>query len=498
MSKRSACNLEQIEQFWEDALPPEQLPALEKHLSVCEQCQGVFDSKCSHYADISTAALWLRELGEKESRLGEQKVESQHATGSTGTNRERRMLQSEAIADIAKRMFDRSENPLLLGTLDEYDVVEPLGAGGMGIVFKGYDRELQRFVAIKLLSPSVSLIGSAKQRFVREAQSAASIVSPFVVPIHAVASHGEIPYLVMSYVPGINLQELIEESGALTPLQAVRISRQVALGLAAAHERGLIHRDIKPGNILIERNGQRAVLTDFGLAQAADDASLTHSGLLAGTPNFMSPEQANGIEIDARSDLFSLGSVMYAMLAGHPPFRAPNAYAVVKRLIEESPRPLSSVQPTTPDWLARLVMRLLEKDRNQRFTSAVEVAELLVECEKHLEHPSLHPLPKGLAIKSTPSRFAIATGCVFALGCIGLLFAWNYVSRLNHEQPRELETAQAIQQLGKIATESDTAENQQSEAIDGGIATRWKDEDEIWSALKGIENAIHRLELDER
>jgi eukaryotic-like serine/threonine-protein kinase len=498
MSKRSACNHEQIEQFWEDALPPEQLPALEKHLSVCEQCQGVFDSKCSHYADISTAALWLKELGEKESWLGEQKVESQQETGSNATIRERRTLQSEAIADIAKRMFDRSENPSLLGTLDEYDVVEPLGAGGMGIVFKGYDRELQRFVAIKLLAPSVSLIGSAKQRFVREAQSAASIVSPFVVPIHAVASHGEIPYLVMSYVPGINLQELIEESGALTPLQTVRIARQVALGLAAAHERGLIHRDIKPGNILIERNGQRAVLTDFGLAQAADDASLTHSGLLAGTPNFMSPEQANGIEIDARSDLFSLGSVMYAMLAGHPPFRAPNAYAVVKRLIEESPRSLSTVQPTTPDWLARLVMRLLEKDRDQRFASAVEVAELLVECEKHLEHPSLHPLPRGLAIKSTASRFAIATGLAFALGCIGLLVAWSYVWRLNHEQPREFETAQTVQQRSEIADESDSARNEQSESRDKSLAIRWPDEDATWSSLQAIENAIHRLELDNR
>lgn len=498
MSKRSACNLEQIEQFWEDALPPEQLPALEKHLSVCEQCQGVFDSKCSHYADISTAALWLKGLGEKESWIGDQKVESQHSTGPNATIRERRNLQSEAIADIAKRMFDRSENPSLLGTLDEYDVVEPLGAGGMGIVFKGYDRELQRYVAIKLLAPSVSLIGSAKQRFVREAQSAASIVSPFVVPIHAVASHGEIPYLVMSYVPGINLQEMIEESGALTPLQTVRIARQVALGLAAAHERGLIHRDIKPGNILIERNGQRAVLTDFGLAQAADDASLTHSGLLAGTPNFMSPEQANGMEIDARSDLFSLGSVMYAMLAGHPPFRAPNAYTVVKRLIEESPRSLSTVQPTTPEWLARLVMRLLEKDRNQRFASAVEVAELLVECEKHLEHPSLHPLPKGLAIKSTTSPLAIATSLVFTLGCIGLLFAWSYVTRLDLEQPRELETAQTVQQPDEIAKESDAVWYEQSEAMDRSIATRWRDEDATWSSLQAIENAIHRLESDNR
>ncbi|MFN9419598.1 MAG: hypothetical protein ACK578_19180, partial [Pirellula sp.] len=114
MSKRSACNHEQIEQFWEDALPPEQLPALEKHLSVCEQCQGVFDAKCSHYADISTAALWLKELGEKESWLGEQKVESQQETGSNATIRERRTLQSAAIAAIAKRMFDRSENPSLL------------------------------------------------------------------------------------------------------------------------------------------------------------------------------------------------------------------------------------------------------------------------------------------------------------------------------------------------------------------------------------------------
>jgi serine/threonine-protein kinase len=498
MSKRSACNHEQIEQFWEGALPPEQLPTLEKHLSVCEQCQGVFDTKCSHYAEISTAALWLKDLGEKESWLGEQKVERQHATRSNATIRERRTLQSDAIADIAKRMFVRSENPSLLGTLDEYDVIEPLGAGGMGIVFKGYDRELQRYVAIKLLASSVSLVGSAKQRFVREAQSAASIVSPFVVPIHAIASHGEIPYLVMSYVPGVNLQELIEESGALTPLQTVRIARQVALGLAAAHDRGLIHRDVKPGNILIERNGQRAVLTDFGLAQAADDASLTHSGLLAGTPNFMSPEQANGTVIDARSDLFSLGSVMYAMLAGHPPFRAPNAYAVVKLLIEESPRVLSSIQPTTPEWLVRLVMRLLEKDRNQRFASAVEVAELLVECEKHLEHPSLHPLPKGLAIKSTPSRFAISTGLVFALGCSVLLFAWNYVSLLKPEQPRKLETAQAAQQPIEITDQSDSARNVQSESTDRGIATHWTDEDATWSSLHAIENAIHRLQLDNR
>jgi len=143
-------------------------------------------------------------------------------------------------------------------------------------------------------------------------------------------------------------------------------------------------------------------------------------------------------------------------------------------------------------------MRLLEKDRNQRFASAVEVAELLVECEKHLEHPSLHPLPKGLAIKSTASRFAIATGLVFALGCSGLLFAWSYVSRLTLEQPRELETAHTVQQSGKIADESDTAEDERSEGIDGGIATRWTDEDTTWSSLQAIENAVHRLELDNR
>ncbi|MEQ1827319.1 MAG: serine/threonine-protein kinase [Pirellula sp.] len=488
MSQRSACNLAHLEQFWDDSLPPEQLNLLEKHLSVCENCQGLFEEQVSHFSEISTATAWLKE----------QATENERESTAATKVREKRTVQSEAIADIAKRMFDRSEDPSMLGRLDEYEIVEPLGAGGMGIVFKGYDRELHRYVAIKLLAPSVSLIGSAKQRFVREAQSAASIVSPYVVPIHAVASHGEIPYLVMSYVPGVNLQELIEESGALTPLQSVRIARQVALGLAAAHERGLIHRDVKPGNILIERNGQRVMLTDFGLAQAADDASLTHSGLLAGTPNFMSPEQAKGMEVDARSDLFSLGSVLYTMLAGHPPFRAPNAYAVVKRLTEESPRPLASIQPSTPAWLSRLVMRLLEKDPNHRYASAAEIAELLAECEKHLEHPSLHSLPRELLGGRTRTRFGVAASVILALVCILLIIGWyepwSKLANTAIDGERGGPTA-PTHAMDDVPT---STRHETEELSDRNLSQPWSDEIETSESLQSIDYEIFQLEWNSR
>ena len=213
-----------------------------------------------------------------------------------------------------------SDNPAMLGKLGEFEILEEIGCGGMGIVLKGYDHELNRYVAVKVLHPFCATSAAGRRRFVREAQAAAAIVHQHVVAIHAVDANHHPPYLVMPYVPGESLQQRLTRQGAFDVIDTLRIGQQVAEGLAAAHAQGLVHRDIKPGNILLERNVERVLITDFGLARAADDASLTRSGVIAGTPQYMSPEQARGDQVDHRTDLFSLGTVLYTMLAGHSPF----------------------------------------------------------------------------------------------------------------------------------------------------------------------------------
>ena len=166
----------------------------------------------------------------------------------------------------------------------------------------------------------------------------------------------------------------------------LRLGKQIADGLAAAHEQGLIHRDIKPGNILLEGGmDERVKITDFGLARAADDASMTQSGVIAGTPMYMAPEQAHGHKLDQRADLFSFGSVLYQMLSGRPPFRAPTTMAVLKRVTEDTPRPIQEIIPETPAWMAAIVGKLLAKNPEKRFALAREVSDLLSRCLADIE-----------------------------------------------------------------------------------------------------------------
>jgi eukaryotic-like serine/threonine-protein kinase len=245
---------------------------------------------------------------------------------------------------------------------------------GMGIVLRAFDEKLHRVVAIKVLAPLLAGSAAARQRFVREARTAAAVAHEHVVGIYAVEDAGTVPYLAMQFVEGRTLQEKLDRTGSLPLPETLRIGVQVAEGLAAAHKHGLIHRDIKPANILLENGVERVKITDFGLARAADDASLTQSGVVAGTPAYMSPEQAEGKQVDTRSDLFSLGSVLYAMCAGHPPFRAESAVAVLRRVCDDTPRPLREVNPAVPAWLEALVAKLQAKKPADRFASAAEVA----------------------------------------------------------------------------------------------------------------------------
>jgi WD40 repeat protein len=313
--------------------------------------------------------------------------------------------------------------PDALGRLKHFEVLEVVGRGGMGVVLKAFDESLQRVVAIKVMAPQLAVTASARKRFIREAHAAAAVRDEHVVDIHAVDEADGLPYLVMEYVSGISLQERLDKGGPLEVKEVLRIGVQTAAGLAAAHKQGLIHRDIKPANILLENGVQRVKITDFGLARAVDDASLTQSGMVAGTPQYMAPEQARGEPVDHRADLFSLGSVLYAMCTGHPPFRAGSSLAVLKRVSEDTPRPVRQINPDVSDSLSAIIDRLHAKDPAARFQSADEVADLLGQRLANLQQPGHLPMPRPSAGPPAPThrtrrRWAVAAAAVLALGAL--------------------------------------------------------------------------------
>jgi DNA-binding beta-propeller fold protein YncE len=286
----------------------------------------------------------------------------------------------------------------------------------MGVVLKAFDPGLGRLVAIKVLAPQWATSAAARRRFAREARAAAAVNHPNVVAIHAVDSAEGLPYLVMQYVPGQSLQQRLD-AGPLPLAEVLRIGKETALGLAAAHEKGLVHRDVKPANILLEEGTGRVKLTDFGLARAWNDASVTQSGFLAGTPQYMAPEQARGEPVDHRGDLFSLGSVLYAMCTGRPPFRAATTLAVLRHVSESEPTPVRQLNPNTPDWLVRTMNQLLTKNPAKRMQSAAELARLLEYRLTRLQNG--HDREGD---KPARRRWAWAAAAALALG-LGLLAA---------------------------------------------------------------------------
>jgi serine/threonine protein kinase/endonuclease YncB( thermonuclease family) len=307
---------------------------------------------------------------------GNQSQES--ATMGTGSN------EDEGPSPL--EILQPSTKPGSLGRLGHYEVLEVLGQGGFGTVVKAYDEKLHRMIAIKIMSPRLAATSPARKRFMREARSSAAIRHENVVDIHAIEEQ-PIPFLVMEYVAGETLQQRLDRVGPLDPLEVLRIGVQIAHGLAAAHAMGKIHRDIKPANILLENGVDRVKITDFGLARAADDASLTQSGLIAGTPMYMAPEQAQGVALDQRADLFSFGSVLYVMCSGRPPFRASTTLAVLKRVADDTPRSIHEIIPEVPEWLCNIITKLHAKNPNERYQTAQEVADLLA---KYLTELQLH------------------------------------------------------------------------------------------------------------
>ena len=262
-----------------------------------------------------------------------------------------------------------------------YELESEVGRGGMGIVYCARDRRLKREIAIKVLPPELSFRADIRQRFLREAETAAQLNHPNIVPIYTVEEKDNLVYFVMSYIKGDNLGQRLQQHGPIAPVEVRRILREVADALSYAHNRNVIHRDIKPDNIIIDEETGRAMVTDFGIARAltdSGDSRLTATGMAIGTPAYMSPEQSAGDSaIDGRSDLYSLGVVGYQMLCGQPPFVANNTPSMLVKHLSEKPIPVDERWPDLPQDLSRAVMMCLEKDPADRFPSAAAFAVAL-------------------------------------------------------------------------------------------------------------------------
>src|SRR5262245_14444535 len=340
-----------------------------------------------------------------------------------------RLLDQPAAEHLARQVstidlafLEPATKPGSLGRLGHYEALEVAGQGGMGIVLRAFDEKLHRVVAIKVLAPALAAVGAARQRFVREARAGAAVTHDNVIAIHGVEEDGPIPYLIMQFIEGCTLQQKLDRSGPLPVKEILRLGVQIADGLAAAHRHGLVHRDIKPANCLLENCIERVKIADFGLARVVADASLTTSGFAAATPAYMSPEQANAQKVDHRSDLFSLGSVLYAVCTGHSPFRADTAMAVLRRVCDDTPRPIRDSNPDVPEWLEALIARLLAKDPAARFATAQEVAALLsrglTQVQAGAEVTDLVPVVTPPAQRALPGKRFFTAGRLSVAGVV--------------------------------------------------------------------------------
>jgi hypothetical protein len=410
----AACpSTNRLEALLGDRVPAPENRLLAAHLEACKACQ--------HKVEGLTAAH--RSWPGLARKLSDRPPSPEPALRRV-MDRLKDEPQDEATRDEPRVACDTNlgflsppDKPGQLGRLERYEVLEEIGRGGMGVVLKAFDPSLHRVVAIKVLAPQLATSGVARKRFLREARAAAAVTHDHIVTIHAVDEANGLPYLVMQYVAGRSLQDRIDKEGPLETDEVLRIGMQTAAGLAAAHAHGIVHRDIKPANILLEEGVPRIKITDFGLARAMDDASLTQSGFVAGSPLYMAPEQARGETLDHRADLFSLGSVLYTLCTGRPPFRAHNTLAVLRRVSEDTPRPIKETNPEVPDWLASVVEKLMDKDPAARYGSAAEVVEVLGQHLAQMQHApwvpaARSPTPAGANVEAgLPSSVTICPSC---------------------------------------------------------------------------------------
>lgn len=396
------------------------------HVNACNMCQ-------SHLDALSASERWWR-----EAKLGLSRAD---------LDKDMRIRPTEIIAcsidtilvDAGKspppvqlsKILESPTHPEMLGRIDEFDIEQKIGQGGMGIVFRGFDRSLNRPVAIKVMAPHLAGCAVARNRFEREARAASAVVHPNVISVFRVNTTKEgVPYMAMALVDGLSLQDYVLQNGPFGIEDVLRISTQIAAGLTEAHRQGVIHRDIKPANVMMEKDVSRIMITDFGLARVADDMMITQSGCLAGTPHYMSPEQVSLGNVGPRSDLFSLGSLIYFIATGREPFQGDTPFAVINGVNTESPVEPQKINSSVPPTLNRIILRLLEKRREDRIASAEKLETLLTKLLAHTHEPTLNTLP--WVGRTSTERNRIWRGVrigLFGAGIILLgILAWHLIS----------------------------------------------------------------------
>jgi len=509
----NTCDPGRIEGCLADSLGAEEMAQFEAHLESCSTCREALESSAAGSADWKSAREFLSSddavampARSNWGRSNLQLANTDAPDGQRPENSDHDALLHETVDGVLNALAP-TDDPHMLGRLGPYEIAGIVGRGGMGVVLKALDPALNRYVAIKVLAPQLATSGAARQRFAREARAAASVVHENVVAIHAVADSGALPYFVMPYLRGASLQKRLDSDGPLGVAEILRVSIQIAGGLSAAHAQGLVHRDIKPANILLEDGVERLKITDFGLARAADDASLTRTGVIAGTPQFMSPEQARGELVDSRSDLFSLASVMYAMCTARPPFRSETSYGTLQRICESQPRPIREVSPEIPLWLAAFVGRLHEKKPDDRFQTAHEVAQLLEQCLAHVRQPDVAPLPAAVSdlivepqisprraawLFFTPPRPRRAASLILATMAVLITAAWLTV-RVWPVSDRAATSSD--NRAAAVAEDSNSSQTDSSQPLPSPeITAPLRSEDEINRQLSELKLDIDRLE----
>jgi serine/threonine protein kinase len=439
MKTRINCpQTEELRELLDGSLSGERQMECTDHMDSCECCQARLEEIATDGSNLSrivehlntdepvaNSAYWpaLQSLdGPASSPLGLQPTIVPES-GPVAVARER---------DLSLSFLQPASDAAYLGRLGHFDAMRVIGRGGMGLVLEAFDSKLQRNVALKVLDPVLADDETARQRFCREARAAASITHENVVAVHQVERSGDasLPFLVMQLINGESLEQRLAREKKLPLREVVRIGMQAAHGLVAAHAQGLIHRDIKPGNILLEPPHDRVKLTDFGLARAAEDVKLTRTGFVSGTPLYMAPEQALGGEPDHRSDLFSLGAILYEMCAGQPPFTGTSALMILRQIAETKHRPIRELNPAIPDWFADTIDSLLAKKPADRIQTAAHLAELL-DYEWALLKTTSEDVPTVCAIeerKRTIRNRWIAAGVAatfLTLGLLGGMFLAN-------------------------------------------------------------------------
>ncbi|MFO1063449.1 MAG: protein kinase [Pirellulales bacterium] len=391
------------------------------HVEACDHCRN-------RMLELTGGIAWQSEVAAELKDVASWVSDSSDAPTITRIELHDGTAEVDAIElePISLDFLGPPSHPELLGRLGRYDIERLIGSGGMGVVLKGHDGELHRSVAIKVLAPHLAHSAAARRRFAREAQAAAAVLHPNVIPIFNVESEGKLPYLVMQYISGPSLQARVDDLGPLSVQETLRIALQTAAGLFAAHAQGLVHRDVKPANILLEESVDRVILSDFGLARTVDDANLTRTGIVTGTPHYMSPEQASGELIDFRSDQFSLGCAMYFMLTGRPPFRATTAMGVLNRVCHEKHRPVQEINPEVPREVSQLIDRLLQKKATDRFASTEELTTTLGHMLAGLQSGKL----RLRVVKPKRTRLIAIAAVPLLFLCVAMVVGWSYRLRL--------------------------------------------------------------------